>query len=109
MTGPCKGCIYRTKSLSQYNMCNYMYMTNQPRGCPAGEGCIHKTTGQKPRNVCNLPEHKDNPNNRAALNKAYQLSHKAELAQYQRERRAKKTALRRQSESGAKENILTTL
>lgn len=44
----CKGCIFRGKTGAD-SSCDFIYLTNQPRGCPAGKGCTRKVTGKKLR------------------------------------------------------------
>ena len=41
----CKGCKYLFKEhYGGTKCCDYLVITGEPRGCPAGEGCTKKVT-----------------------------------------------------------------
>ena len=44
----CKGCKYLyIGSASNLRCCDYLTITGQPRGCPAGKGCTKKEIGKR--------------------------------------------------------------
>lgn len=46
----CNGCIYR----GNYNICDYLLVTGELRGCPAGKGCNKRSAGRKKRLNANI-------------------------------------------------------
>lgn len=44
----CKGCKYLFKGhYGCTKCCDYLLITGEPRGCPAGEGCTKKEIGNR--------------------------------------------------------------
>ncbi len=104
----CKGCIYRSKGGTDYNTCDYMFVTGRQRGCPAGAECTRYTNSgkkwnqktdiilknsRKPKRVLLTPEEKREHRN-ALKRRAYEK---------------KKAASRLQSENGAQEITYATI
>lgn len=55
-TKACVGCVYNADLASfRYGYCNYIFVENKPRPCPAGKGCTVREVGRKKRSARECP------------------------------------------------------
>ena len=94
----CKPCIYSSVMSTWGVSCNYILVTGNRRGCPAGKGCERRIVGKKQNSIDGLifrgraEKKEDKKAEKAAYLHEWYLKHKEEYRQKSAEQYARRKA-----------------